>query len=366
MVKNKICFFNTTKFWGGGEKLHFEYAIEFKNRSYEVFIVADSESELVKKATENNISVFEISVNSTSFFNISKINKLKRFFIENKIDTVFFSTSQDMKMASVSAKKAGVRKIIYLRGLAVPVKNTFINKKLLLNNVTHILVNSQATKQTINQNLKLSEIEKKTTVIYHGIDLELLDREKKEHNFIIEREHNEIIIGNAGRLTKQKGQHHFIEIAKYLLYKNINFKIIIAGDGELKNELSQKIKENNLSKNFILAGFVQNMTAFMNAIDIFALTSEWEGFGYVIVEAMACNKPVVAFDVSSNPEIISKNKTGFLVKDFNNKEFANKIEELVNNKKLLSEIGQNGRKSVEKRFELHNIIDEIIVFLQKE
>ena len=363
MTKNKICFVNSTKFWGGGEKLHLEYACELKKRGFNIFIVTDSESELIIRAKEEKISTFELSINTFSFLNRNKINKLKQFFIQNKIDTVFFSTSQDMKLTAVAGKKAGVRKIIYLRGLAVPVKNSFINRRLLLNNVTHILANSEATKRTINQNIKSPEITKKTTVIYHGIDLEIFDKQKKEQKFDFKRENNEIIIGNAGRLTKQKGQHYFIEIAKHLLEKNINFKIIIAGDGDLKNELSQKISENKLTDKIILLGFIKDMTAFMNSIDIFALTSSWEGFGYVIVEAMACEKPVVAFDISSNPEIITDNKTGFLVEYPDPKQFADKIAKLVRDKKLLMKMGKNGRESVEKRFELHNIIDELVEFI---
>ena len=340
MTKNIICFINSVKFWGGGEKLHFEYACELKKRGFTVHIIANLQSKLAEKSRKAGIPIYQISINTFSFINKRTINKMSNYFVQNKINTVFFSTSQDMKIASISGKKAKVEKIIYLRGLAVPVKNSLINRKLLVNNVTHILANSQETKRTINQNIKSHKIEKKTTVIYHGIDLDIFDKEKKDQKFIYEKKETEIIIGNAGRLTKQKGQHYFIDIAKKLVKKNINFKILIAGDGDLIEELAQRIKKNNLSDKIILLGFVKEMTAFMNFIDIFALTSSWEGFGYVIVEAMACNKPVVGFNISSNPEIVTHNKTGFLVEYPDTTQFTDKIETLINNKKLLLKIGE--------------------------
>ena len=88
---------------------------------------------------------------------------------------------------------------------------------------------------------------------------------------------------------------------------------MIAGEGKLKESLLQKSVEEGVAEQLRFLGFVDNMPQFLHSIDIFLLPSHWEGFGYVIAEAMYCEKPVVAFNVSSNPEIVSNNETGFLV-----------------------------------------------------
>lgn len=89
----------------------------------------------------------------------------------------------------------------------------------------------------------------------------------------------------------------------------------------------------------------------METIDIFVLPSLWEGFGYVTVEAMACRKPVVAFNTSGNPEIILHEKTGFLVETLNLKSMADYIMKLAVEPDLRKSMGLAGRKRAEALFD---------------
>lgn len=359
-MKN-ICFFNSTKFWGGGEKLHLEYAERFQHKGYEVILACNKDGYLFPKGKKQNVRVGHVSAGNLSFINPLKVKQIKQFFLGNNIDTVFFSTSQDAKLGGIAAKKAGVKNIIYLRGLAVPIKASPINKYLFRKVFTHFLVNSEETGKMMQKKFKNGFPKEKIKVIYHGIDIKEYDDQKTSE--LYSRNGSEILIGNAGRLTEQKGQHLFIDIARHLKDAGVNFRILIAGTGDLEEELKAKIKENDLQQDIELLGFVSDIKSFMSGLDIFALTSLWEGFGYVIVEAMAANKPVVAFDTSSNPEIIADNKTGFLIKDIDAEKFAGKLIELIQNKELLLELGKAARKSVEDRFSLDDRIDEIEEYL---
>ena len=360
-MKN-ICFINTTGFWGGGEKLHLEYALKFIERDYNVFLATSTNSPLFTKAKENNIKTFEIKLGNLSFLNAYKYLLLYRFFKKENIDTVIFSSSPDLKTGGFSAKLAKVKNIVYLRGLAVPIKNTFLNRILYKDIITHIIANSHETKRTLTINLgKSIDVDDKIKVIYHGIDLELYDKTKKEtiNNDIKE----EIILGNAGRLTNQKGQKDLIKIAHILKEKGLKFKLKIAGTGELQSELEAMIKEFKLEQDVILLGFVSDMENFMRSLDIFLLSSSWEGFGYVIVEAMAASKPVVAYDISSNPEIIDNKVTGFLVDYPDIDMFSQKIETLIKDKDIRNQLGVNGRKAVEDKFQLDDRITEMEDYL---
>lgn len=359
-MKN-ICFFNSTQFWGGGEKLHLEYAEKFLLKKYHVILAAKAGGPLEEKGIQLNIPIHRVKVSNLSVFNPLKINKLKRFFRNSAIDTVFFSTSQDAKTAGIAAKAAGVSRIVYLRGLAVPVKKNMLNSYLLRKVYTHLLVNSYETARMMQKNFGANFPVEKVKVIYHGIDLKEFD--KGEHKPLIVRKPGQVIIGNAGRLTEQKGQQFFIDIAKRLKKHHINFKVCIAGTGVLDEYLKEEIRKNNLEECVELLGFVSDIAGFMREIDIFALTSLWEGFGYVIVEAMAAQKPVVAFDLSSNPEIIADNETGFLIPERNITLFAEKLTLLMEDNKFLERMGKQARQSVEKRFELNDRIDEIEEYL---
>lgn len=361
MMKN-VCFFNTTVFWGGGEKLILEYTLEFIQRNYKVYLAASKGSPLYKKAEQQNIRLFDTQCSNLSFLNILKQLSLYRFFKNERIDTVIFTTSPDLKSAGFSAKCAGVKKIVYLRGLAVPIRNTLINRILFRDILTHIIANSLETKRTILRNLGTAiTIDDKVRVIYHGIDLELFD--KKSGDLSIQRSNDEILIGNAGRLTIQKGQADLIKIAKRLKDNGLKFKILIAGTGELKPDIERLIERFNLENEVLLLGFVEDMARFMHCIDIFVLSSSWEGFGYVLVEAMAACKPVVAYNVSSNSEVVGDHQTGFLVDYPDLDMFCRNIELLAADEILRSQLGKNGRQVVENHFQLKDRMNELEEYL---
>ncbi len=355
-TKKNICFFNSCKAWGGGEKWHYDIAVCLKNKSYNIILITNTKSELFLKAVSSNIQTISINISNLSFLNPFKIFKIYRLFKKHLINTVILNLPSDLKVAGISAKIAGINNIIYRRGSAIPVKNSILNRFLFKKIVTEVIVNSNETKHTLlTKNPKMIDANK-IKLVYNGIDLKKYDiTTAKIYNGL----KDEIVLGSAGRLSKQKGQKYLIDIAKKLKSKNINFRLLIAGQGKLYNELINYAKKLNVENEVIFLGFVKDIKSFMNSIDIFLLTSLWEGFGYVIVEAMACNKPVVAFNVSSNPEIITDNETGFLINDFDTDKFTDKLELLINNKELRKKFGDKARNVVEKKFEINNTVKQI-------
>jgi glycosyltransferase involved in cell wall biosynthesis len=360
----KICFLNSSDFWGGGEKLHLENAKAFRAKGYEVTIAAHQNSELWKRAVDEGFSTFAVRVRSTSFLNIFKLLRIKSYFQKQKIDTVIFTTSQDLKTASIAAHWAGCEKVIYLRGLATPIKNSIINRYCMRTACTHLIANSQETKRTMLQNLSAYIPEEHIVVIYHGIDEKLLQEGGAELPEV-NAEEGTLILGNAGRLTLQKGQQYLIQVAEKLKNQNIKFKLYIAGTGELYDELQASITAKNLQNEVVLLGFVADMEAFMQSIDVFLLASSWEGFGFVIVEAMAKGTPVVAFDITSNPEIVTNGKTGLLARHPDVNDFTAKTLEIIQNTTLLQQLGSQAKQSVIDRFLITERITELEEYLLK-
>lgn len=358
-----ICFFNSVKFWGGGEKLHLENAIEFKKKHYQLTLVVHPNGPLSQKAKLHKLPTFPLKVANLSFLNPFKIMRLVRFYKKEKIDTVVFSSSQDSKIASIAAKIAGVQKIVYLRGLAVSIKASWINRIIFKHCITHIVSNSEETKRQILKHLGKYISHDKVHTIYHGIDVSKPEIPPSTLVKSIRAKGKGIILGNAGRLTAQKGQKKLIEVAKLLKKQGLEFTLFIAGSGELETELKTLIANYQLQEEVILLGFVEDMDGFMEAIDIFLLSSIWEGFGYVIVEAMLKSKVVVAFDKTSNPEIIKANETGFLVAYPDVEMFAAKTSTLIKDETLRQEMGQAALKRVYERFVIEDRITEFEEYL---
>jgi glycosyltransferase involved in cell wall biosynthesis len=353
----KVFFVNTTKMWGGGEKWHLETACAMRDKGYEVAILALHGKDLFKRSVSAGIRTIPVSVTNLSFLNPFSLISLIQLLRKENPDIMILNFSADIKTVGVAAKFAGIRNIVYRRGSAIPIRDTWINRWLYKRIIDHIIATSEETKRTILQNNRKLFPAGKITVLYNGINLEQLDR--MPDNILYQRKNNEILIGNVGRLVLIKGQQYLIEMALILKKKGINFKVLIAGEGPLEASLKQMAVEAGVEGQCVFLGFVNNIKAFMNTIDIFVLPSLSEGFGYVLVEAMACRKPVVAFNTSSIPEVIANNKTGFLVDNMDINAFTQKVESLIADPGLRESIGQTGRKRVEDTFDIIKTKDNV-------
>ena len=149
---------------------------------------------------------------------------------------------------------------------------------------------------------------------------EILDKIK---GFKIEKKYD---ICCVARITEQKNPFKFIEIIKNLTETNESIKAIWVGDGKLKEEVNKKIKEEKLEKNIQLVGFQKNPYIYMAESKVFLLTSDWEGFGLVAVEALTLGLPCVASNVGGLKEIVN-NKCGKLC--VNKNEYVDEIYKLL-------------------------------------
>jgi glycosyltransferase involved in cell wall biosynthesis len=121
------------------------------------------------------------------------------------------------------------------------------------------------------------------------------------------------VILSAGRLTPQKDFTTLIYAFAKLLTK-YQARLVIMGEGEQRNALEQLIQKLNISDKILLPGFVDNPREWMQCSSLFVLSSSWEGFGNVILEAMACGLPIVSTDCPSGPaEILEQGVWGRLV-----------------------------------------------------
>jgi glycosyltransferase involved in cell wall biosynthesis len=132
--------------------------------------------------------------------------------------------------------------------------------------------------------------------------------------------------------------------------RQISFRILIGGKGTQEKFLRSLVSENNLEKEIEFLGFFENPKDLLMCADIFLLPSLWEGFGYVVVEAFLSCLPVIAFDTSSNAELIDKS-TGFLTEPHKVKPFSDKIEYLYLNPRERVAIGKAGQAFVRKNFD---------------
>jgi glycosyltransferase involved in cell wall biosynthesis len=357
-----ICFFNSNQAWGGGEKWHFSTAKELMRHGHNTILVTNMRSELRRRAVDQGLNTYSFKISNLSFLNPFKLLILFLFFKTKKVDTVIMNLPADLKSAGIAAKLARVKNIIYRRGMPHPLRPTKLNRFLFEKILTKVIVNSEEIGRSLAEGNDWFPKEK-LVLVYNGVDTQVSFNQASK---IYHKKNDEFVIGNAGRLTSQKGQKHLIEMGEILNNKNINFHVLIAGEGELKESLLQMIKAKNLEEHFTLLGHVSDMASFMNSIDLFVFPSHFEGSANTLIETLYYQKPIVAFDVSSNPEIIQHRVNGLLARPFESEDLTKCVLELMNSKELREECVINGDKIVRAKFDNKKILQLIEKTLIKD
>jgi glycosyltransferase involved in cell wall biosynthesis len=213
----------------------------------------------------------------------------------------------------------------------VPFRSGYWKEKIeyVLNAADHIFTVSNSNLEII----KKLNIKTKTTVIPNGFSRDLFfPRNSTDCKKMLKLPVEKKIILSVGNLIQIKGHSYLIEAMKDIVTTRKDVLCIIIGSGELKNKLNSQIKKYNLDSYVkILNEKTHNeIPLWMNACDIFVLPSLRESFGIVQIEAMACEKPIVATRNGGSDEIISKKDYGLLVEPGNSKELADAIKKALN------------------------------------
>lgn len=166
------------------------------------------------------------------------------------------------------------------------------------------------------------------------------------------------VVGMISCFKPQKSPEDFVKLAALLIKDFSDLKFLLVGDGILRKDIEQLIYKFNLQGKVILTGWRRDIPAILSTLDVFVLTSLWEGLPITVLEAMASGKPVVVTHTGGVKEVISEGKTGFLVAQRDINKMREKIIILLKDKKLRKEIGDNAKASLGVNFSYQNKIDE--------
>lgn len=225
-----------------------------------------------------------------------------------------------------------------------------------------IIAISDSVNKYMRDNLHVSKSKIKT--IYYGIDLSPYEKVSEDERVKVRSEWGvepeALLIGTVARLVPQKALH--ILIAAYAKYKTVAAKksrLVIVGRGPLENTLKTLAQELGVDDDIVWGGFREDIPQVMKSFDVFALTSAYEGFGLVLLEAMASSKAVVASNVSAIPEIVRDN-TGLLCASASIQDFSNAFSKLESTE-LCNRYGVEGYKRVKNAYTLERMAAETLL-----
>lgn len=158
------------------------------------------------------------------------------------------------------------------------------------------------------------------------------------------------LVGTMGRLEEQKGQRFLIDAMR-----QSPGTLLLCGRGSLEADLRARAAP--LGNRALFAGFRPDVNGTMAALDVFALPSLWEGFGLVLLEAMAAARPVVAAASGAIPEIVVHGETGLIVPPSDATALARALSELAADPARAIRMGEAGRRRLESTFRIEKMID---------
>jgi glycosyltransferase involved in cell wall biosynthesis len=197
--------------------------------------------------------------------------------------------------------------------------------------------------------------------VYHGIEPPLTRALQREGLRIRSELHipaDAFLVGNVGRLALQKGQRHLIAAMPSLLERVPRAHAVIAGSGDLQAYLQDLSEEVGVAERVHVLGPRKDVPALMHAIDVFAMPSIWEGFGLVLLEAMAAGRAIVASRVATIPEVVVDGETGLLVPPGEPLALAEALAQLADQPALGGRLGEAGRERLRRHFSVDKMVGD--------
>ncbi|MDA1502288.1 glycosyltransferase [Bacillus cereus group sp. TH43LC] len=347
----KICHVINSLRTGGAEKLVVNLSREMINLGHEVTIVTLFQENGVpfELAKQYGIKVVNIGTGKwDAKLSFKLIRILKNFDV---VHAHLFPATYYVSLLPIKAKKVMTEHSTHNKRREKKIFR-FI-EKIIYRRFKKVFCISNGTKKALNAWQKNLNESTDIKVIYNGIEEGLISNTSSNELNEVKPIKNLVCVAS---LTKQKNHKLLIEAMQYTNGMNL----YLVGDGPMRREIEELIRKYNLDEKIHLLGIQSDIKGILSSADVFVLSSIWEGFGLVLIEAMAVGIPVIASDIDGINEIVINKKNGLL---FNNQSATDLVislnllnEDNILRKSIISE----GYKTANK-FTVRNTVKKLLL-----
>lgn len=341
----------------GAEKVLLSLCSSMNVGEYESWVVViknayNPHTEVIEEAKKIGLSVFIID--SKGRFDYNAIKTLANFIKNNGINIIHTHNYKANLIGLLAARKAKIPIIATLHG--------YIGKGIklrLYESLDRFILRffNQVVLVEKSKAKKFSYLKNRIKVIYNGVAA------SKENLPNIRKD--TLTIGSLGRLSEEKGYHHLIE-AFAQIYKSFpQTRLLLVGDGPLRQELLNLAIELGLKEVIEFTGYQKNINKYYSLIDIYVCSSLKENLPVSVLEAMSYSKAIIATKVGGIPELIQNDYFGLLVNSDNTDELFKAIERLIENEPLRKQLGKNAQQAVTERFSLKKMTESYLQLYEK-
>lgn len=230
--------------------------------------------------------------------------------------------------------------------------------QLTLNQADGLTYVSEDLKKIAEEQLGIIQ---KGIVIPNFVDTEIFRKSSNNLRTKLGIPENSFVVGHISNFAPIKQTNHFFELARYMKGENTlhNVYFLMLGDGKEKAELQEKINKAELGEHFIFRGKqeLEEVVRSYNIMDTVLLPSKHEGNPLTLLEAMACEVPVIGARVGGITETV-EGGGGFLFENGNIPELAKIVSNLKTDRKMAREVGREGLKKINEKYSIDNIMEE--------
>ncbi|MGB7296735.1 MAG: glycosyltransferase family 4 protein [Candidatus Aminicenantales bacterium] len=349
---------------GGGQTALLLLAENLDREVFQVFVCSGGEGPLAEQARSKGLAFVPAPLNKRIGFRYR--SEIASVLKDQKIDVLHTHGGVAGIHGRAAARLAKTPAVVHtLHGIHyLHYRNPFLRRLYVLlerrcSRITDRLVLVCRSDLRQARKHKLAP-EGKMTVILNGIDIRQVPMTAE-----IARRRNELggepgrpLVGTVARLHRQKGIIHLLRACRRILEAVPLASIAIVGDGPQAGRLKREARRLGLGQRCLFLGAREDATSLMALFDIFVLPSLWEGLPFVLVEAAALGKPIVATAVDGVPEILENGRTGFLVLPGDPEALAGAVIRLLRDKDEAGRLGERAKSFVPPRFPLRRMVEQ--------
>jgi glycosyltransferase involved in cell wall biosynthesis len=346
-----VLHIDSAKTWRGGQQQVLYLAQRLTD--YHNLIACPPQSPLAERAKATGLKVFPVEMRGE--WDLPAVCKLGKIIRKNSIRIVHLHSPHAHALGLLAAKSGGNCKVVLSRRVDFPIKKNILSR-LKYANVDRVIAISQRVKQVLMAD---GLPEERIDVVYSGIDT---DRFRNvEGDYLISElalNKHKLRIGNIAALAWHKDHRTLVEAARIVVDEFPEVIFLIAGEGPLRREIEILVKKLNLEEKVKLLGFRQDIPEILSLLDLFVLSSSWEGLGTSLLDALASRVPVVSTNVGGIPEIVKDGVNGILVPSGNPGALARAIISFIKNRDLAGQMAEEGFQLVNKKFSIEKMVQD--------
>lgn len=362
----RVMFVEFKDFYGGGQVFLKNLAKGIHREEFESYVVSVRNSRLEEALKSTHVSHYQMRLgriqNTRNLFvlfrnvleRVVPTARLIRFIRKHSIDMVCANDLYSY-LASYGAAALTRTPVVLVAHMSSYSDNLFL--KFILRSADRIVAVSEAVRA------RLVAFEPacapKAVTIENGVEMasetsrQLRDSTRTAWGV----SEGGLVVGMVGRLSHEKGADVFLQAAAELLKSRPTTKFVLVGEGPEEQKTRENARSLGIESSVVFAGFRDDVSAVLAAIDIVVIPSRTEGLPLILLEAMSSGKPVVATNTGGIPDVLQEGVNGRLLPAADPLAFARAIAELLDDPSARHRMGMNARKTAEGRFSVDRMIE---------